>query len=94
MVDDPTAKRPASSQGAGQRKGGPQRSRIHKPSLDEMGIALSHEVAPHRPDRSRPHKPDLDEMNGPESQPYRGGTSPRSTAGKPGQRGGFKRRGR
>ena len=28
---------------------GEQRSRIHKPSLDEMGIALSHEVAPHRP---------------------------------------------
>jgi hypothetical protein len=25
-------------------------SKIHKPALDEMGIALHHEVAPHRPD--------------------------------------------
>ena len=103
VVDDPTAKRPTSpltAQGVGQRKGGPQRSRIHKPSLDEMGIALSHEVAPHRPDDKRPRKPDLDEMNGPESRPYRAGTSspeahgtkggPRSTGGKPGQRGGWK----
>jgi excinuclease ABC subunit B len=104
VVDDPTAKRPTSSQGAGQRKGGPQRSRIHKPSLNEMGIAMSHEVAPHRPDSKRPHKPGLDEMNGPESRPYRAGTSspeapstkggPRSTGGKPGQRGGWKPRGR
>ena len=95
VVDDPTAKRPTSSQGVGQRKGGPQRSRIHKPSLDEMGIALSHEVAPHRPDDKRPRKPGLDEMGpGPEAKPYRPGTSPRSTGGKPGQRGGWKPRGR
>jgi hypothetical protein len=46
------------------------RSKVHKPSLDEMGIALSHEVKPAR------------------------GTSPRSTLGRPGMRGGFKRRGR
>ncbi|HZO47823.1 MAG TPA: excinuclease ABC subunit UvrB [Xanthobacteraceae bacterium] len=95
VVDDPTAKRPAPSQGVGQRKGGPQRSRIHKPSLDEMGIALSHEVAPHRPDDKRPRKPGLDEMGpSPEAKPYRPGTSPRSTGGKPGQRGGWKPRGR
>jgi excinuclease ABC subunit B len=73
--------------------GGP--SRIHKPNLDEMGIALYHEVAPHRPDDKRPRKPTLDEMGpGPESKPYRAGSSPRSTGGKPGQRGGWKPRGR
>ena len=62
-----------------------------------MGIALYHEVAPHRPDakdRDAPRKPTLDEMGpGPdrESKPYRG---PRSTHGKPGMRGGWKPRGR
>src|SRR5262245_32144551 len=35
------------------------KSRIHKPSLDEMGIALYHEVAPHRPGDKRPRKPTL-----------------------------------
>jgi len=72
-------------------------SRIHKPTLDDMGIALYHEVAPHRPGSKRdaPRKPTLDEMGpGPESKPYRAGTSPRSTGGKPGQRGGWKPRGR
>jgi excinuclease ABC subunit B len=39
-----------------------------------------------------PRKPNLDEMGpGPESAPYRG---PRSTLGRPGMRGGFKRKGR
>ena len=82
--------------GTGQRTvGAGQRSRIHKPSLDEMGIALSHEVAPHRPGDKRPRKPDLDEMGpGPEARPYRPGSGPRSTGGKPGQRGGWKPRGR
>jgi excinuclease ABC subunit B len=62
---------------------------IHKPDLDEMGIALYHERAPHRPGAKGPRKPNLDEMGpGPESAPYRGG--PRSTMGRPGQRGGFK----
>ncbi len=79
--------------GSGQRRVGEQRSRIHKPTLDEMGIALSHEVAPHRPDGKRPRKPTLDEMGpGPETKPYRSG--PRSTGGKPGQRGGWKPGGR
>jgi excinuclease ABC subunit B len=69
-------------------------TRIHKPTLDEMGIALYHETMPHRPGAKRdaPHKPTLDEMGpGTESKPYRG---PRSTSGRPGMRGGFKRRGR
>jgi excinuclease ABC subunit B len=99
VIDDPTAKRPSlpSPGGAGQGSGAPQRSRIHKPALDEMGIALSHEVAPHRPgskaaQREAPRKPTLDEMGpGPEARPYRG---PRSTGGRAGMRGGWKPRGR
>jgi excinuclease ABC subunit B len=72
-------------------------TRPHKPALDEMGIALYHETLPHRPGakgakRDAPRKPTLDEMGpGPESKPYRG---PRSTGGRAGMRGGFKRRGR
>ena len=69
---------------------------MHKPALDEMGIALHHEVAPHRPGAKRdgPRKPTLDEMGpGPdrESKPYRG---PGSTGGRAGMRGGWKPRGR
>jgi excinuclease ABC subunit B len=91
---------PPSGEGRRARRGGVRGSgedpsRIHKPNLDEMGIALYHEVAPHRPDDKRPRKPTLDEMGpGPESKPYRAGSSPRSSGGKPGQRGGWKPRGR
>jgi excinuclease ABC subunit B len=51
-----------SAQRGGGREGG--RSKIHKPTLDEMGIALHHEVAPHRPGSPErgPRKPTLDEM--------------------------------
>ncbi len=64
-----------------------------------MGIALYHEIAPHRPgesNRGAPRKPTLDEMDpGVESVPAKGGRSgPRSTLGRPGMRGGFKPRGR
>jgi len=100
----PLARAPSPPAGEGRRaqRGGVRgtgtgggQSRVHKPNLDEMGIALYHEVAPHRPDDKRPHKPTLDEMGpGPESKPYRAGSSPRSTGGKPGQRGGWKPRGR
>src|SRR5262249_35616295 len=87
VSDDPTAKRPARGSAAGSSspspraagKGEASASRVHKPALDEMGIALHHEVAPHRPDAKReaPRKPTLDEMGpGPESKLYRG---PRST---------------
>jgi len=88
-------------------------SRPHKPVLDEMGIATWHEFKPARPSSSTspfegevgakrreggPRKPNLDEMGpGVESIPARKGEGPRSTAGKPGQRGGFranKKRGR
>ncbi len=88
VVDDPTSKilkLPAKGKGSG---------RAHKPTLDEMGIALYHEVKPARSGRDRPRKPGLDEMGpGMESKPYRP-EGPRSTSGRPGQRGGFKKRGR
>jgi excinuclease ABC subunit B len=90
VVDDPTAKRPALPAPRG--KG----SRVHKPALDEMGIATWHEVLPHRDGAKAPRKPTLDEMGpGVESIPHRGGTrKPGSTLGRPGMRGGFKRKGR
>jgi excinuclease ABC subunit B len=102
VVDDPTAKRPGVSpsprRGDGKRAGsGGGTSRVHKPALDEMGIALYHETLPHRPGqkggkREPPRKPTLDEMGpGPESKPFRG---PRSTGGRAGMRGGWKPRGR
>jgi excinuclease ABC subunit B len=69
---------------------------VHKPDLDEMGIALYHERVPFRAggkgEKDKPRKPTLDEMGpGTESKPYRG---PRSTTGRPGMRGGWKPRGR
>jgi excinuclease ABC subunit B len=105
VIDDPTARDVRIAKGPLQRAG----SKVHKPALDEMGIALYHEVAPHRPGakgskREGPRKPTLDEMGpGPESKLYRpdaapphrpGATSPRSTSGRPGQRGGWKPRGK
>jgi excinuclease ABC subunit B len=117
VIDDPTAKILPSPQGGeggrahrgrveGERGAGRGQSRIHKPTLDEMGIALHHEVAPHRPDvRQRgPRKPALDEMGpGVESVPAKRGSDPtetsreprsgpRSTLGRPGMRGGWKPR--
>jgi len=91
--------------GAKRREGGTRdpSSRPHKPALDEMGIATWHEVLPDRPDKSArggsrrnaPRLPDLDSM-GPGVEAIPGGKSdaPRSTMGKPGQRGGWKKRGR
>jgi excinuclease ABC subunit B len=85
------------------RAGRGEKSKAHKPALDEMGIALYHEVAPHRPQgnggkRGGPRKPTLDEM-GPGVESIPGGKSrsslgPRSTLGRPGMRGGWKPRGR
>jgi excinuclease ABC subunit B len=74
-----------------------EKSRIHKPALDEMGIALYHEVAPHRAASGKggaPRKPDLDEMGpGVESVPAKSDPAgPRSTLGRPGMRGGWKPR--
>jgi excinuclease ABC subunit B len=92
VLDDPTAKAVAISRIGGRAQ---SPSKVHKPGLDEMGIATWHEVAPHRPGAAgdRPRKPSLDEMGpGPESKPYRPG--PRSTTGRPGMRGGWKPRGR
>ncbi|WP_210208178.1 excinuclease ABC subunit UvrB, partial [Rhodoplanes roseus] len=100
VTDDPTAK--VVSLAKARAAAGPARARPHKPDLDEMGIALWHERGVHRPDSKRPRKPTLDEMGpGVESIPYgrdapdgeRSGdkpSGPRSTMGRPGQRGGFK----
>ncbi|HEY4738057.1 MAG TPA: hypothetical protein VIH63_11745, partial [Xanthobacteraceae bacterium] len=59
------------------------------PSLDEMGIALNHEVAPHRPGSPQrgPPKPTVDEVG-----PAKDKSGPRSTLGRPGMRGGWKPR--
>jgi excinuclease ABC subunit B len=52
-------------------KRGGSTSKIHKPSLDEMGIASWHEVKPTE-GRSKPRKPTLDEMGpGTESKIYK-----------------------
>ncbi len=100
VTDDPTAKFLTLSRQAGlarRRARAKAGSKVHKPALDEMGIALSHEVAPHRPgSRDAPRKPNLDEMGpGVESIPRRRrrtASGPRSTLGRPGMRGGFKPR--
>ncbi|MFZ1924027.1 MAG: excinuclease ABC subunit UvrB, partial [Xanthobacteraceae bacterium] len=95
VTDDPTAKfiaRPSPGGGGstrGARRGAAASgSKIHKPSLDEMGIALFHEVAPRRAGgRNAPRKPSLDEMGpGVESIPGKQDrqdavTAPGSTAG-------------
>ena len=99
VTDDPTAKFISPSPAGGgsarnARRGGA--ARPHKPALDEMGIALHHEVTPHRAGArsGAPRKPDLDEMGpGVESIPgKRDPSGPRSTLGKPGMHGGFKPR--
>ncbi|WP_416193232.1 excinuclease ABC subunit UvrB [Nitrobacter sp. TKz-YC01] len=83
-------------------KRGSSTSKVHKPSLDEMGIATWHEVKP-TDARPKPRKPTLDEMGpGTESRIYQPtssreagpefGSSPRSTGGAPGKRGGWKKR--
>src|ERR1700684_3826946 len=58
VTDDPTAKfispTPAGGRSPrGARPGANPASKVHKPALDEMGIALYHEVAPHRPGAKR-----------------------------------------
>jgi excinuclease ABC subunit B len=83
---------PSPARGGGRRTapgGGASPSKLHKPNLDEMGIALWHEVKPARGDK-RPRKPDLDEMGpGVESVPGKS-SGPRSKLGRPGMRGGWK----
>jgi excinuclease ABC subunit B len=112
VVDDPTIKQRgvAAKAGsyAGRKKYGdaanlPARSssKIHKPSLDEMGIATWHEVKPTGA-RPKPRKPTLDEMGpGTESRIFQPtnsrqsgpefGPRPRSSGGAPGKRGGWKK---
>ncbi|HKS86738.1 MAG TPA: helicase-related protein, partial [Pseudolabrys sp.] len=64
VLDNPTARDVM----VAQTRGLQSKARPHKPDLDEMGIALGHEVKPAR-------------------------GSPRSKLGRPGMRGGFKKRG-
>jgi excinuclease ABC subunit B len=102
VIDDPTARGispPAKAGSTRNARRGGAGNKIHKPALDEMGIALYHEVAPHRPgtgasSRRGPHKPNLNEMGpGIESVPGQDNRSgPRSTLGRPGMRGGWKPR--
>jgi len=99
VTDDPTAKilpSPLAGEGGRAERGRVRAARPHKPALNEMGIALHHEVAPHRvgSQRGAPRKPNLDEMGpGVESIPgKRDPSGPRSTLGKPGMHGGFKPR--
>jgi excinuclease ABC subunit B len=95
-----------SPRGGGSRgsstRGGVASSKIHKPSLDEMGIATWHEVKPTGA-RPKPRKPTLDEMGpGTESRIFQPtnsresgpefGPRPRSSGGAPGKRGGWKKR--
>ena len=86
VLDNPTARDVVIAQDPKLRRA---MNRPHKPHLDEMGIALSHEVRPARSGKS-PRKPTLDEMGpGVEAIPARK-DAPRSTMGRPGMRGGFK----
>jgi excinuclease ABC subunit B len=104
VTDDPTAKiLPSPSNRASPRRGAQRdgRSKVHKPALDEMGIALYHEMKPSRSGGKGPRKPSLDEMGpgiesipGKSAAPGSGRAGPRSTLGRPGMRGGWKPRGR
>jgi excinuclease ABC subunit B len=104
VTDDPTAKiLPSPSDRASPRRGAQRdgRSKVHKPALDEMGIALYHEMKPSRSGGKGPRKPSLDEMGpgiesipGKSAAPGSGRAGPRSTLGRPGMRGGWKPRGR
>jgi excinuclease ABC subunit B len=68
-------------------------SKVHKPGLDEMGIATWHEVKPDRGKRAGPRKPTLDEMGpGTESKIYQPRSMtesmPNALPRSPGKRGG------
>ena len=97
VTDDPTAKSCHSPQGDGGAPSaarGPS-SKVHKPALDEMGIALHHEVAPHRPGHkrrraSRPSTKWVRALN----YPWRPIAARARPSAGPGMRGGFKPRGR
>ncbi len=75
VVDNPTARDIMVTQDPKLRRAV---SRPHKPGLDEMGIALGHEVKPARSDaKARSASSQI---------------SPRSKLGRPGMRGGFRKR--
>jgi excinuclease ABC subunit B len=67
-------------------------SKVHKPDLDEMGIALYHERVPHRPGDKQdgPRKPTMDEM----ARGWNQGRTGRRRGRRRGGRGGWKLRGK
>jgi excinuclease ABC subunit B len=65
-------------------RGGRGGSKVHKPALDEMGIALYHETKPARPGSK--------EAGSAGGATETSRNSPRSTLGRPGMRGGWKPR--
>ncbi len=98
VLDNPTAKRPSPSPARGGSRGNAGKSTQSANEKAGRGGGSSRGTAKAGSASSteRPHKPDLDEMgigNWHEAAPSRP-DSPRSKLGKPGQRGGFKRRGR
>jgi excinuclease ABC subunit B len=69
-------------------------SKVHKPGLDEMGIATWHEVKPDRGKRAGPRKPTLDEMGpGTESKIYQPRSMTESVPNAPPPRSGGAKRG-
>ena len=61
-LDKAAQGKPSGKFGRKSASAGATGSKIHKPSLDEMGIASWHEVKPDRKDVARPRKPTLDEV--------------------------------
>jgi len=70
-------------------------SKVHKPDLDEMGIALHHELVPLRGTGGRKRQ-EAGSAEGATAtgKNFRDRSGPRSTLGRPGMRGGWKPRGR
>jgi excinuclease ABC subunit B len=88
VVDDPTIKQRGVEAKAGayggQRKYGDAANLPAKAKSPRRGASGASSG-------SKVHKPELDEMHGPESLPYRPQGGGRSSAGRPGSRGGWKR---
>jgi excinuclease ABC subunit B len=86
VVDDPTIKQRhveyKAGSYAGAKKYGAAANLPAKTKTKRGGPAAS---------GSKVHKPELDEMHSPESRPYRPDMSGRSSAGRPGSRGGWKK---
>jgi excinuclease ABC subunit B len=89
VVDDPTIKQRGVEAKAGAYSG--VRKYGNAANLPAKTKAPKRGAAGGATSGSKVHKPELDEMHGPESLPYRPQNAGRSSAGKPGSRGGWKR---